>query len=74
MGDPEKAPGSWLWNGLALTIEVTWGVNQRTKDVPLYLSFPLYICLSNNNKKNFLSATKESLPINYPYEKSLILL
>ena len=41
VGDPEEAPGSWLWIGTAPAIGVTWGVNLRTENIPLLSS--LYI-------------------------------
>ena len=38
MGDSEEVPSSWLWIGSAPAVAVTWGVNHRTGDLPLYLS------------------------------------
>ena len=34
---------SWHWIGSAPAIAVTWRVNHRTEDLPLYLSSSLYI-------------------------------
>ena len=38
--------GSWLRISIASVVELTWGVNHRTEDLPLCLS-SLYIHLSN---------------------------
>ena len=43
-GTPRR--GSWLWICIASAIELTWGVNHRTEELPLCLS-SLYIRLSN---------------------------
>lgn len=46
LGDSDAAPGSWLQPGSALTIAVTWGVDQRMEGLSVSLSLPLSVTLT----------------------------
>ena len=58
MGYLEEVPGSWLWIGIVSAVVLTWGVNHRTKDLPLSLS-SLYIHLSNKKNNNKYKSLKK---------------
>uniref|UniRef100_G1T2N0 PWWP domain-containing protein n=1 Tax=Oryctolagus cuniculus TaxID=9986 RepID=G1T2N0_RABIT len=49
VGDPEEAPGSWLWITPALALDAIWGVNQWMEDfLSLSFSLSLFLFLFNS--------------------------
>lgn len=52
--------GSWLCTSNALAVVAKWGVRQQVEDLSHFLSFLLYLCLSNktNNITEYLWITQ----------------
>ena len=48
VGDPEEAPGSWLWIGTALAIAVAWRVNHQMEGF-FSLLLSVYLTLQQNH-------------------------
>nr|XP_051708725.1 cyclin-dependent kinase 14 isoform X2 [Oryctolagus cuniculus] len=60
MGDPEEAPGSWLWISTAPAIAAIWGVIQRMEDLSLSLSLSLFLPIYNSTSQINKSLKKKT--------------